>query len=366
MKRTLIVVLLLLAACRKAPPPAPQEQSVTVGPESVAVVAVGTLLAGPLISGTLQPQQSATLLAETGGTVTSVRANEGQRVSKGTVLATIDDEAAGSAHISARTGVQSAQTAVAMAQRDLERAQMLAGAGAVPKRDVDVARTQLSNARAQLAQAQSMLSTSGERLESQTVRASLTGTVSAKHVSAGDLVTPGAQLFTIVDLSTLQLEASVPSDALASLRIGSPVQFEVRGVTGALTGTITRIAPTVDPATGQVKIYVSIANERSTLVGGLFAEGSVSTVARTGLGVPLTAVDETGPSPTVTRLNNGVAERVAVKLGARNESRGVVEILSGLREGDRVLTGPARTITPGTRVTIGRVPSASPLGGGSD
>jgi RND family efflux transporter MFP subunit len=351
MKRAVVFLLLAAVACKREPPPVPAKPPVNIEPASFAVVRMARVAAGPRLSGTLQPRDSATIIAEVGGTVSAVNAAEGQSVGRGSVLAIISDETASEGARNAQTAVQSAQTAVAMARRDLDRSTSLAGAGAVPRRDIDVARAQVAQAQAQLAQAQQQMTQARERVGNQQITASMTGIVSQKNVSAGDVVAPGAPLFTIVDLGTLQLEASVTSDAVAALQPGAAVDVEVRGYTGErFRGTVMRVAPTVDPATGQVRVYISIANEGRRLVGGLFAEGTVTTVARMGLVVPIAALDETGGDPAVTRVRNGVAERVVVRLGVRNESEGVVEVLSGLSEGDRVLTGPARTITPGTKI----------------
>jgi membrane fusion protein (multidrug efflux system) len=345
-------MLAMLAACgrKQAPPPAPPV--VNVDPASVATVRMARITNGPRLSGTLQPQQSATILAETGGTVTTVNAAEGQVVTRGSVLAIISDETAATAAQNAQTAVQSAQTAVTTARRDLSRSQTLANAGAVPKRDVDVARSQVATAEAQLAQAKTQLAEARERVGDQRVEASLAGIVSQKHVSAGTVVTPGAPLFTLVDLGTLQLEASVTAEALSAIQPGSAVDVEVRGYPNErFRGNVSRVSPAVDPATGQVKVFVSIANEGRKLVGGLFAEGTVTTVARQGLVVPISAVDDTTTSAAVIRISNGVTERVPVTLGVRNEAEGIIEV-SGVREGDRILAGPARTIAPGTKVAV--------------
>lgn len=355
----LIGAALLVAACggkeeaKVSAPPA-----VNVDPTAVVAVRMTRVADGPRLSGTLQPQQSATITAEIGGTVTAVNASEGSSVGAGSVVAIISDETATESVQNARTAVQSAQTAVAMARRDMDRSSSLASAGAVPRRDVDVARSQVANAQSQLAQAQQQLSQAQKRARDQRVTTSMSGIVSEKHVSAGDVVSPGAPLFTIVDLGTLQLEASVTSEAVGLLRPGSAVDVEVRGYPNErFRGTISRIAPTVDAGTGQVRVYVTIANQGRRLVGGLFAEGTVTTVARNGLVIPIAALDETGDAPAVLRLRNGVAERVLVDLGVRNESAGIVEVISGLQAGDRVLSGPARTITPGTRVNLPAAPT---------
>lgn len=359
---------LLVAACGGK-----EEAKVSAPPvvnvDTAAVVTVSTarVTDGPRLSGTLQPQQSATITAEVGGTVTAVNTSEGSSVGAGSVLAVISDETASESVQNARTAVQSAQTAVAVARRDQDRSSSLASAGAVPRRDVDVARAQVANAQSQLAQAQQQLTQAQKRASDQRVTTSMTGIVSEKLVSAGDVVSPGAPLFTIVDLGTLQLEASVTSEAVSMLRPGSSVDVEVRGYASErFRGTITRVAPTVDAGTGQVRVYVSIANEGRRLVGGLFAEGTVTTVARNGLVIPIGALDETGDTPAVLRLRpssgSHVAERVVVDLGVRNESAGMVEVISGLQAGDRILTGPARTITPGTRVNVETGPAAATTG----
>jgi RND family efflux transporter MFP subunit len=347
------VALLLLYACGGEEPPKPAPVVMRVERASSAVVTRRYVATGPRLSGTLQPQQSATILAETAGTVVSVTGAEGQSVARGTELARIVDETASDALRSARVAVQSAQTAVAVAQRDYERAQRLAGAGALPRRDIDVGRAQVASAEAQLGQARAQLATAEERAGNQRVVASVSGIVSEKRVSTGDVVTPGTPLFTIVDLSTLQLEATVPADAIGMVDPGTLVELEVRGYPGeTFRGTVTRVAPSVDPGTGQVRVYVAMPNLGKRLIGGLFAEGTVRTIARIGLVIPIEALDESGSAPAVVRVRNGVTERVTVQTGMRSDAEGFVEILSGLAEGDTVLIGPARTIAPGTRVNV--------------
>lgn len=351
--RRLLIVLLLAGCGREAEPPA-APPPVQVARASVATATVRSISTGPRLSGTLQPQQSAAILAETSGTVVSVGAAEGQTVNRGAVLARIADASAADALRSARTAVQAAETAVAVARRDYERNSTFSKAGALPARDAEAARAQLAGAQSQLGQARAQLSAAQERAGNQTVTAPAGGVVSERHVGTGAVVTPGMPLFTIVDLSTLQLEASVPADALAQVSPGAPVDLEVRGYPGQpFSGTISRVAPGVDPATGQVRVYVGLSNQGLRLVAGLFAEGTVRTESREALVIPLDALDESGSGAAVMRIRNGLAERVAVQLGLRNEAEGYVEVISGLEAGDMVIVGPARAIAPGSRVSVG-------------
>jgi multidrug efflux pump subunit AcrA (membrane-fusion protein) len=138
------------------------------------------------------------------------------------------------------------------------------------------------------------------------------------------------------------------------------VSFSVSGYPDKrFTGRVSRINPVVDQGTGQVKIVVAVPNVSSSLVAGLFADGRVAAERRTGLTTPYSAVDMRGLKPTVLRLKGGVAERVEVELGVRDEDLERYEILTGVVAGDTLLIGAAQGITPGTTVRVS-VPSDRP------
>jgi RND family efflux transporter MFP subunit len=154
----------------------------------------------------------------------------------------------------------------------------------------------------------------------------------------------------------MRLEASVPAEQLAQVRVGMPVQFRVNGYGDReFEGRITRVNPVADPTTRQVRIVASIPNAGSALVGGLFAEGRVASETRDGIVLPQNAVNEAGLAPTVVRVKGGRAERVSVELGIRDAAAETVEVRTGLAAGDTVLVGAAAGITAGTPVRVGAV-----------
>jgi len=191
------------------------------------------------------------------------------------------------------------------------------------------------------------------------LRAPLSGIVSERAVDVGDVVSPGTEMFTIIDPSSMRLEASVPSDELTALRVGGAVQFRVRGNDQLFEGRIERISPATDPVTGQVPIFVSIPNTAGRLVAGLYAEGRVVTDIVEGLVVPANAVNTSGDEPWVLRAVNGKTERVSVKLGLRDPRTERVAILNGVNEGDILLRGAAQGITPGSAVNVAKPGAAS-------
>lgn len=335
-------------------------EGVVVGTENVLVVSAEEIAAGPSLSGTLVAEQEAQVRAEMGGQVLQVMADQGQGVSRGQVLARIDDAAMRQQLISAQSAVRSADQAVDLARRNVERNQTLAAAGAVADRDLELARNQLASSQSQLAAARAQLSTVQEQLSKSTVRSPIGGIVSARAVTAGDVVQPGGALFTVIDPGSMRLEASVPAADLGQVRVGAPVRFTVTGYPGqTFTGTVRRINPAADPATRQVPVTVSIPNTGGNLVSGLFAEGRVQAEARQGVAVPASAVDERGVQPTVLKIVDGKAQRAAVTLGVRDPETDRVEITSGVSAGDTLLIGAALGTTPGTRVTV-RAAAAAP------
>ncbi len=327
-----------------------------VGPENIAVVKAAQIRSGPAISGTLTPEEQANVRAEVGGAVLQTYAEQGQRVANGTVLARIDDAALRETELSARAAVTTAQNSADLAKRQVERDEALIKAGAIAERDLELVRNQYSAAEAQLANARAQLVNAEKQLAKTTVHAPFTGIVSARQVSAGDVVQPGAALYTIVNPATMRLEASVPADQLAAVHVGAPVDFVVNGYPSRqFTGRVTLINPVADPATRQVRIIVSLPNQNGILVGGLFADGHVATDVRTAPVVPLTAVDERGLRPFVMRIKNGLVQKTEVDLGIRDGATETVEVRSGIQPGDTILLGAARGISEKTPVRVSAV-----------
>ena len=336
-------------------------EAMVVGPENITVATNGSIMTGPAISGTLEAEREAVLRAQVPGSVLQTYADQGQAVNAGAVLARIDASGIQDAYTSARAGLISARNAADVAAKDLARNQKLLAAGAIAERDIDQSRRASIAAQAALEDANSRLASAEKSYRSTTVTSPFSGVVSERPVSPGDVVQPGTALFTVVDPSSMRLEASVPAEQLAAIRIGVPVNFTVSGYPGRqFVGRITRINPTADPTTRQVRIYVSIPNAGRALVGGLFANGRMSSATKMGLVVPASAVDVRGSSPSVMRVRQGKVEKVQVQIGLSDKSSETIEILSGLQAGDTLLLGAAQGITPGTTVRVS-APAATPV-----
>lgn len=361
----LLLSTLAIAACGggEAAPSDSATVATTVGTENIAIVTSGTIESGPTVSGTILPEREASVRAQVGGSVLQIYQDQGQAVRAGQTLARVDAGGLQDVFLSARSGVTSAVNNADIARRELERAEKLLAAGAIAERDIEQARRNSIAASAALADARARLATAQKQVGNTVVTSPINGVVSERAVSAGDVVQPGAAMFTVVDPRSMRLEGAVPAEQLSQVRLGAPVTFTVNGYPGrTFTGRVTRVNPTADPATRQVRIVISIPNAEGRLVGGLFATGRLASESRTGMVVPVTAVDSRMNTPAVFRVKGGRVERVPVQLGIRDEGAERIEIQSGVQVGDTLLLGAAQGITPGTVVRVSTPADRAPSG----
>lgn len=341
----------------------PETTPVLLGAENLFVAETRTLETGPVVSGTLVADREATVRAEVGGTMLQVSVEDGQPVARGQLLGRISDDAVRDQVESARSGVRTATEAFVVARRNAERSEKLAAAGALSERDLEQARWSAMNAEAALAEASARLAGAQKQWSYTQLRSPIGGVVSERHVNAGDVVSTGNPLFTVIDPASLRLEAQVPVSAIGSLSIGTRVPFTVDGFADRVfEGRIARINPALDPVTRQVRVTVTLPNRAGQLVAGLYAQGRAAVESRTGTVVPLSAIDRSGLRPTVTRIRGGTAERVDVGVGIEDPATDRVEVLTGLAAGDTVVIGSARGLQPGTRVRPAAAAERDPAG----
>ncbi len=332
----------------------PKEAPPTVvGPENIVIADGDTIRTGPSISGTVDAERTATLRAEIAAQVTAVLVEPGTPVVAGQSLVRLDASGVRDAYLSAQSAVRAAQASAELAKSDLDRDQRLTDAGALAQRQLEATRRSQLQADAGLADARSRYATAELNFRRSEIRAPFGGIVAARPVRVGDMVSPGTLVVTVVDPSSLRLEAQVPVDQLSAIKLGAPVLFTVSGYEGRqFRGTVARMSPAVDPATRQVPIVVRLPNNEGRLVSGLFIEGRVATQSRAGVTVPTSAIDQKGLRPVVYRIKGGRLEKVEVELGFEDPVSERTEIRTGLSAGDTLLVGNAQGLPSGTAVRV--------------
>jgi RND family efflux transporter MFP subunit len=340
---------------------------ITLGASDVGVALRTTVRSGVPVSGALEPKVDITVGAPLAEQVVEMFVDEGQAVQQGQPLLRFKDEVVRAAANSARADVATQRMQVTIAAAESTRSDALLREGAVSPRDRDNVVLALNAARGRLALAEAQAASAEDRLAASTLRAPATGVISKRFLQAGDRVDMGKPVLAIVDTRVLQLTASVPIENVGRLRLGLPVSLQAAQLDSTLvTGRISRINPTADQATRQVRIYVDVPNGSGRLMGGLFVSGRVLIrEIADAVAVPRAAVRYEGDArvPVVYLIVGGKVVRRVVTVGVTDEDTGLVQIASGVQAGDVVVVGPIEGLTDGTPAeVIGQAPGSSARG----
>lgn len=250
--------------------------------------------------------------------------------------------------------IASANLELRFAERERQRLEGLRGEGAVPERRVQDAVHAAEAAQASLAAAQRRLNqfrrvqqTAGRGEGSVQLRAPLSGTITEVYVAPGAFLESGAPLFRVTDLTQLWLEARVPGADVG--KIGTPrgASFLVEGIDEAIelpAEALIARGSRIDPRTQTLPVLFAVDNASARLPVGAFARVLiVNGEQRMALAVPESAlVDDSGMFVVFVQLEGEAFERRVVRLGARD--RGYVEVLSGVRAGEHVVTRGAWSV----------------------
>jgi RND family efflux transporter MFP subunit len=360
MRHPLLVILATaaLVACGKpdksAAPPTPGapvkvSAVLLLSPEDLLTVSASDQVAGPVITGTLQPERRADLRAEVAAVVLQVLKDNGEPVRAGDLLVRLDDTAIRDSLTSADEAVRAANQAFEQAERQVQRLKTLQAQGMTSTQALEDAEVRRNNAQSDLVAARSRSATARQQLRRTEVRAPFAGVVSERKVSAGDTAQVGMELLKVIDPGSLRFEGLVSADRMHELQAGQAVQFRVNGFPEReFAGRVRRIDATANATTRQVEVVVDFADPAGTpRVAGLFAEGRVQTGMAPTLTVPDAALQRNGDLAQVWRVDGQAIRKVAVTLGERDPRSGDWPALSGLATGDRILRNPGSTLVDG-------------------
>lgn len=354
-----LAAALATSGCRAKtadPGAAALQPKITIGASDVATAVRAMVRSGVPVSGSLEPKVNMTVGAPMAEQVVETFVEEGQRVERGQPLLRFKDEVVRATANSARADVATQRMQATIAVAESTRAEALLREGAIAPRDRDNTLLALNAARARLALSESQLANAEDRLATSTVRAPAAGVVSKRYLQAGDRVDMGKPVVDIVDTRVLQLTASVPIEFVSQVRVGLTVSLQASQLDSTrVTGRISRINPTADAATRQVRVYVDVPNGAGRLMGGLFVSGRVLVrEVANAVAVPRTAIRTEGDArtPVVYVIANGKIARRTVTLGIADEDAGLVQIASGVQVGEMVVVGPVEGLTDGAPAEV--------------
>lgn len=363
-----LVVALLLAAgaafafwsvnhkkpeAEKPPPPLRFSASEVVQPR-LAPMPQRIDFSGPLVA-----PRTAIVKAKAAGTLLALDTAEGQRVKQGQALGRIDLSDLQSRVEDRSASVESAQAALAEMQRMHDSNVRLAEQNFISGVVLQSSQSKLDAARAQLRSAQAQLSGVRIGVREAALAAPISGIVGKRHVVPGEKVSAEQPIFTVVDLTTLELAATVATHEVSLLRVGQSVQVRIEGNAQPVTGRIDRIAPAAEAGTRAIGVVVTLANADERLRAGQYAEASVEHGdPQLRLSVPLTAIGQASGQDFVWTIEAGALVRRIVITGRQDPASGRAEVLQGLTAQAQVLAARFDNLREGALAQVSAAPAA--------
>jgi RND family efflux transporter MFP subunit len=241
---------------------------------------------------------------------------------------------------SRKQDIDGAQAQVAAAQEALRLAEASVAENRIKADQARIARAQLDQAKAAAEAAQVQYGYS--RLV-----APFSGVVVSRFADPGDLASPGKVLLVVEDDSQYRLEAQVPEDSVRRLSLDQAVAVRIDALDRQLTGHVARIIPSADPSSHTVTVHVDLPATPG-LSSGLFGRLQLTERTRDTIRIPGTAVLQRGQLSQVYVVDGGRAVMRLVTLGERRG--GMIEILSGLQPGERVVSAATESLHDGAAV----------------
>lgn len=299
--------------------------------------------------------------AETGGLVlVEVRAQVGDVVKRGQLLARLQDLGVSADLAQARAALAEAEAANELAQADAQRARQIEAEGGegLSRQALQQYQAQARSAAARLLSAQARVKSEELRLSQTRIVANDDGVISAKTAVEGAVAQPGQELFRLIRQQRLEWRAELPADLLSQLKPGARAQVQLPGRAEPVEVRLRTVAPTVDPQSRMGLAYADLP-PGTGLRAGSFLQGSFEQGTGEALHVPQSAVQlREGFAYVFKVAADGRVQQVKVSLGRRQADR--VEVLQGLDPAARLVAAGVGFLSDGDRVQVVNAPAPTP------
>ncbi|WP_395060625.1 efflux RND transporter periplasmic adaptor subunit [Polaromonas sp.] len=317
---------------------------------------------GLALSGPLKAINSAFVKARVAGELQGLSVREGDFVKAGQVVARVDANEYQARVMQAQQQADSAKAQIDIVQRQFDNNQALVNQGFISKTALDVSQANLNAGKANHNAALAAVAVAKKSLDDTVLRAPLSGQIAQRLAQPGERVGIDARVLEIVDLSRIELEASLSAADALTVRAGQNATLQIEGTAQTVNATVARINPSAQAGSRSVLVYLSIDNTAGTsgLRQGLFARGTLGTARSSLLAVPVSVVRTDKPAPYVQVVENNLIAHKPVELGVRGNDSASGEpmvAVQGLAENAVVIKNAVGSLREGTAVKFTQAPA---------
>jgi len=345
----LAAVIAALAACGEAPPP----KAAPAAELKAAAAEVREVDLAYSAEAVIEAVRQSTVSAQIAGRIVELRFDVGDFVKKGDVIVRIDERAATQALAASAAQVREAEAAARNARVNLERSRQLLAQKFVSQAAVDKADADYKQAQARLS---AMLAGAGAAATERsfaTIVAPYSGVVAARHVELGEMAVPGKPLMTGFDPASLRAVANVPQTQVEAIQASGKARLEIPSLGRWIDVREVTVVPSADPRTHTTRVRLELPEDLRGVYPGVFARAHFTVGRAPRLLAPRAAVFQrselTGVYVIVDEGARGLRPQLRqIRLGTAGDE-GSVEVLAGLRPGERVALEPVKAGMAGAR-----------------
>ncbi|MCB0834863.1 MAG: efflux RND transporter periplasmic adaptor subunit [Bacteroidetes bacterium] len=291
------------------------------------------------LTGTIQSINDIVVPAEESGRLTKWFVEKGSSVSKGQVMAQIDDAMLKSAYEAADANFKMAEVNYEKQKRAFE--------------EQAISELQLKNLEYQRDAARAQADAARQRLEKTKIKAPVDGVINERFADEGEMIGAGMPAAQVVDIYQVKIVLGVPERYSAELKIGSPAEFTVDAYPDErFQGRINFVAPSVNADNRTIPTEISVANTRGMLKPNMIARVTLKlATAVKSIVIPMDCIQQIDLNRSVVYVaKNGLAEERVVRLGGSDGSR--VQILQGLQPGDELIVTGFQNLVDQQKILI--------------
>jgi RND family efflux transporter MFP subunit len=316
------------------------------------------LAQGMPISGALKAANSAFIKARVAGELQALTVREGDAVKAGQIIARVDPTEYLARLKQAQEQGAAAKAQIDIAQRQFDNNKALVDQGFISRTALETTQASLQSAQATYLAARAATDVARKAMDDTVLQAPISGVVAQRLAQSGERIAVDARIVEIVDLSRIELEATLPATDAIGVRVGQKATLTIEGAAQPVAATVVRINPSAQGGSRAVLAYLSVDNAQG-LRQGLFAQGSLDTARVSVLSVPLSAVRTDKPEPYVQVVENNVVVHKPVQTGVQGRAQDEIMVgVTGLAQNALAIRGSVGPLREGTRVKFTAAASA--------